>query len=256
MSSSNTIWPRIAVSGNAPALLFDLDGTLVDTDALHLQAFNDLLARFDRHIDEEYYKRHVMGFSHEQIMGAMFPAASSEEKRAYAEEKEQLVRGLFDRELEPLPGLLEFLRHAESAGCAMAVVTNAPRENARSLLRGLGMEDRFETIVYGEELEFGKPHPLPYLMALELLGAEATHAFAFEDSRSGVRAAAAAGIRTFGVRTSLSDEQLREAGAFVTIQDYRDAELHRHWRALLASGAEAAPNEDMAAPERVMRERS
>jgi len=256
MYSSSLTRSGSAVSGKAPALLFDLDGTLVDTDALHLQAFNCLLARFDRHIDEDYYKRHVMGFKHEQIMDAIFPSASADEKCAYAEEKELLVRGLFDRELEPLPGLLELLRHAESVGCAMAVVTNAPRENARLLLRGLGMEHRFKTIVYGEELEFGKPHPLPYLTALQLLGARATHAFAFEDSRSGIRAAAAAGIRTFGVRTSLSDGELRQAGAFATIQDYRDAELQRQWRVLLETDAEPVQTGGMVDSELAIKERS
>ncbi|CAB3766868.1 HAD family hydrolase [Paraburkholderia humisilvae] len=209
------------------ALLFDLDGTLVDTDALHLQAYNLLLERFARSIDVDYYKNHVMGFDSERIMDAMFPDASQAEKREYADEKERLVRGLFNRELAPLPGLLNFFRYAESIGCAMAVVTNAPRENAGLLLTGLGMAERFKTIVYGEELAYGKPHPLPYLTALQLLGASATRAFAFEDSRSGVRAASSAGIRTFGVRTSLSDAQLREAGAFATIADFRDAELRR-----------------------------
>jgi len=227
---------------SVPALLFDLDGTLVDTDRLHLEAYNLLLARFGRSIDVDYYKTHVMGFKNEQIMDAMFPDAGEQDKRDYADEKERLVRGLFDRELEPLPGLVELLRNAERAGCPTAIVTNAPRENARLLLAGLGMADRFAIIVYGEELERGKPHPLPYLTGLQLLGASADNAFAFEDSRSGIRAASAAGIRTFGVRTSLTDGQLREAGAFATIQDYRDGELRRHLRGLVGgeSGTDAA----------------
>ncbi|MEO8684986.1 MAG: HAD family hydrolase, partial [Devosia sp.] len=77
----------------------------------------------------------------------------------------------------------------------------------------------------GEELAHGKPHPLPYLEGLRLLGARPELSVAFEDSRTGVTSATAAGIATIGMRTSLDDAQLRAAGARLTAADYTDTAL-------------------------------
>ena len=75
---------------------------------------------------------------------------------------------------------------------ATIVVTNAPRANALMMLDALGITDRFRGMVIGDEMANPKPHPVPYLVGLERLGASTDHAVAFEDSRSGVRSAAAA----------------------------------------------------------------
>ena len=104
----------------------------------------------------------------------------------------------------------------------MAVVTNAPRDNAELMLRGLGWLERFPTLVIGPELARGKPDPLPYLTGLQLLGARAEDALAFEDSLSGVRAAVAAGIETVAITTGLEPAVLLGAGAAVTAQDFED----------------------------------
>ena len=101
----------------------------------------------------------------------------------------------------------------------------------------LRLGERFDTIVFGEELEKGKPHPMPYLTALEKLEGRAESAIAFEDSLSGVRSAAGARIRTIGVRSSLSAQALLGAGASHTIEDFRDAEL---WSELHRRSGEAA----------------
>jgi beta-phosphoglucomutase-like phosphatase (HAD superfamily) len=129
------------------------------------------------------------------------------------------------------------LAWAEAEGLPVAVVTNAPRENALLLLRGLGWERRFSVLVIGEELERGKPDPLPYLTALARLGAAPCHAVAFEDSLSGVRAAVAAGIAAVGLLTALTEDALRSAGAFAVARDFEDAAL----LALLGERADARP---------------
>ena len=101
----------------------------------------------------------------------------------------------------PVPGLTALLDQADGAGVPMVAVTNAPRPNAELLLSGLGITHRFKAIVIGDELAHGKPHPLPYLEGLRLAGASADGAVAFEDSRSGIQSATAAGIATIGMRT-------------------------------------------------------
>ncbi|WP_163027289.1 HAD family hydrolase, partial [Pseudomonas viridiflava] len=81
--------------------------------------------------------------------------------------------------------------------------------------------------VIGGELARGKPHPMPYLTALELLGVSADEAIAFEDSLAGVQSAHAAGIHTFGMLSGLQEQQLREAGARSVIKDFESDILWR-----------------------------
>lgn len=207
-------------------LLFDLDGTMVDTDALHLSAYNQLLAPFGRHMDPRYYKSNVMGFPNDRIMTALFPDHGASDHAAFAATKEQAFRASIDR-LEPLPGLLALLDWADSVGSARAVVTNAPRDNAELMLRGLGLTDRFPIVIIGEELAHGKPHPLPYITALLRTATAAEDAVVFEDSLSGVRSATAAGIYTVGMLTSLPEDQLRSVGARDVAVDFRDPALSR-----------------------------
>ncbi|KAA5836758.1 HAD-IA family hydrolase [Pseudomonas chlororaphis] len=206
------------------ALLFDLDGTLIDTDDLHLNAYNQLLSRWGKSMSLDYYKAHVMGFPDDMIFSGLFPQAPATQYPELAAQKEAMFRAQL-RETTPVPGVLRTLDYAQAAGIPMAVVTNAPRENAEAMLQGLGIAERFDALVIGGELARGKPDPLPYLTALRLLDASADQALAFEDSLAGVRSAAAAGIHTFGMLSGLEETQLREAGARSIIRDFNDEAL-------------------------------
>jgi beta-phosphoglucomutase-like phosphatase (HAD superfamily) len=93
------------------------------------------------------------------------------------------------------------------------------------MLAGLRIAHRFKALVIGDELAHGKPHPLPYLEALRVTGAAAGASLAFEDSRSGVRSAAAAGIPTVGIRTSLGHDDLVAAGAVISAASFDSPEL-------------------------------
>ncbi len=207
-----------------PCLLFDLDGTLVDTDSLHLKAFNLMLEPLGKQLTEAYYKSAIMGFPNPMIMEALFPSLPSAESERLILRKESLFRDLA-RELEPLPGLLDLLDWADARGCPCGVVTNAPRDNAEMMLDAIGLRRRFETLVIGEELERAKPDPLPYLTGLVRLGGTADRTVAFEDSRSGVTAASGAGLHTVGLMTSLDAAALGAAGAVKAVRDFTDPTL-------------------------------
>ena len=213
------------------ALLFDLDGTMVDTDALHIAAWNAVLAPLGRQIDADFYKARIMGFDAAATGAALFPNADLAAHLAYCETKEAAFRGLVTQ-LEPTPGLPELLDWADRLGLPKAVVTNAPRANAVLMLRGLGLVDRFPVLVIGEELAHGKPHPLPYLTGLQHLGATAARAVAFEDSLSGMRAAVAAGLESVGIATALAPAALHAAGARLVVKDFTDPVLLARLRAL------------------------
>ena len=210
---------------SAKALLFDIDGTLADTDALHLQAFNQVFGPRGHVFDRARASKELMGFSNASI-GERFPPDEPPERRlAIMGEKEAAFRNLVAGKITPLPGLMPLLARADRAGVPMVAVTNAPRLNAEMLLAGLGISHRFKTVVIGDELAHGKPHPMPYLQGLRAVNAAPSLCLACEDSRSGVQSASAAGIATIGIRTSLGHADLIEAGALTTAESFEDPEL-------------------------------
>ena len=207
------------------ALLFDIDGTLADTDALHVQAFNHVFGPRGHVFDRERASKELMGFSTASISERFLPDEPPERQAAIMAEKETEFRKLVSGKIQPVPGLMTLLARADRAGIPMVAVTNAPRLNAEMLLAGLGIMHRFKAVVIGDELPHGKPHPLPYLEGLRAANAAPDRSVAFEDSRSGVKSACAAGIATIGIRTSLGHADLVEAGSRMTASTFEDPEL-------------------------------
>jgi beta-phosphoglucomutase len=206
------------------ALLFDVDGTLADTDPIHMRAFERYLAPHGLSVDETFYRTRISGRTNAAIFAELFPERGPDEHARLGDEKEALFREMAD-ELAPLHGLPGLLDWAVSRGCRLAAVTNGPRVNLQHALHSLGIEDRFEILVAREDVALGKPDPMPYTTALERLGVVPAEAFAFEDSPAGVMAAKAAGLFTFGLLTSQPPDVLRESGADVTIADFADKAL-------------------------------
>lgn len=210
------------------ALLFDIDGTLADTDAFHLVAMNRAFAPWGQVFDRARYLCEIQGFTMQDITERLMPGQPLATRATVMAEKEQIFRNLAQSEIEPLAGLLPLLDRARELRIPIVAVTNAPRVNASMILRGLGIVDRFQTVICGEELPEGKPHPMPYLEGLRVLGAKAEHALAFEDSRSGIRSATAAGIGTIGMATGLGHDDLIAAGAVASAPDYAAPQVS-HW---------------------------
>ncbi len=215
------------------SLLFDLDGTLVDTDRLHFQAYQILLSRFNRSISIELYKSRIMGASNSNIMEHLFPDLTVDQHRELAQAKEILFRNQVGV-LEPTPGLMQLLDWAAQENIEVAVVTNAPRDNAELMLHGLGLGRFIERLVIGDELPRGKPDPFPYVTGLQMIAGHPTRALAFEDSLSGVQSASSAGIYTFGIGSGLPPISLIEAGASEVIADFNDSGLWDLLRATVA----------------------
>jgi HAD superfamily hydrolase (TIGR01509 family) len=206
------------------ALLFDLDGTLVDSDAQHLVAFQRVFAPHGIALDRSAYAKNIMGASNETIARLYLSHLPPREQAATLDAKEEAYRsGLGD--VEPIKGAVALLDYADRRGLKRAVVTNAPRANAEKVLSALGIGHRLPILVIGAELARAKPDPLPYLIGLERTGALASRSLAFEDSLSGVRAAVAAGIAVVGMSTTLDERTLIKAGAAMAVSDFTDPRI-------------------------------
>jgi len=206
------------------ALLFDLDGTLAETDSLHLPTWVDALAPYGIEVDERFYKERISGRSTGEIVRDLLPDLTEEEGISIGDAKEASFRGRV-AELEPLPGLVDFVREGKKRGLEIALVTNAPRENVGAILPVLKLEDFFGTVVLADEVGAVKPDPAPYEAALEKTGVPAEEALAFEDSLSGIASSVAAGIPTVGIASTQDPEKLRRAGAFLVAKDFTDPDL-------------------------------
>jgi HAD superfamily hydrolase (TIGR01509 family) len=207
-----------------PSLLFDLDGTLCETDDLHYEAFADMLRPLNRPIGRDEYNLKIMGYGAVDIFGYLFPGMPEADYLPLLEAKEARFLELLD-DLPALPGALKLLDRADEASIPYCVVTNAPRETGTVQLEKLGLRKRMGEPVFGQELERAKPDPLPYLTGLARLGADAAKSVAFEDSRSGIRSASGAGLTVIGLATTLPEDALLAAGATLAVPNYLDPRL-------------------------------
>lgn len=206
------------------ALLFDLDGTLANTDPLHLKAWQRCLKSEGIDVDEPFYATHITGRTTPEAVRHLFPQLDEAGVQEFAAYKERTFRQLAEG-VQPVAGLVEVLHWAAEHRRHTALVTNGSRENVSFMLKELGLEHEFEVRIYGEELHVGKPDPLPYRLALEQLRMGAAQSVAFEDSPTGVRASAAAGIRTVGIATTQTEATLAGAGAERVVKDFTDPRL-------------------------------
>lgn len=211
------------------ALLFDMDGTLTDSDPFHHEAFVEFGKAYGVDIDEATFLRYVSGQANSLIFKNLFSHVAVEEHPRLADEKEALFRQLIVGRLKPIDGLADVLNWARDHEVGLAVVSNAPRLNVSDMLSQLGVAEYFHTIVAGSEVERGKPDPLPYLTGLERLGVPANRAMAFEDAPPGIRAAHAAKIFTVGLTTTLDEPTVKNNGADLAAPNYRAPAL---WEAI------------------------
>lgn len=210
------------------AILFDLDGTLADTDSIHFSVWQDILVRYDLDIDRSFYRQRISGRTNSKIIKDIIPQLTLEDAWKLATEKEETYRRLANC-LLPTPGLDRLIDLSDRAALKRAVVTNAPEDNAVFMLKALRLTDTFPTVVMAKDAPPGKPDPAPYELALSRLMVKGKRAIAFEDSAAGIRSAIAAGIYTIGITSSHPAEDLLNAGANMTIEDFNDKQL---WKLL------------------------
>uniref|UniRef100_M1A523 Haloacid dehalogenase-like hydrolase domain-containing protein Sgpp n=1 Tax=Solanum tuberosum TaxID=4113 RepID=M1A523_SOLTU len=174
----------LPVEAPLKAILFDIDGTLCDSDPIHYYAFREMLQEIGFNggapISEEFFIKNISGMHNDELCHVLFPDWDFKRAIKFMDDKEDMFRRIASEQLKPLNGLEEVCKWIEDHGLKRAAVTNAPRPNAELIISMLGLSDFFELLIIGSECERAKPFPDPYLKALQELGVSPKHAFVFE----------------------------------------------------------------------------
>lgn len=214
------------------AVIFDLDGTLANTDPIHYQTWVDVLQKYNLEMNPDLYKAKISGRLNPDIVKDILPHLSIKEGQDLANKKEAIFRKIA-LDLQPLAGLMKLLGWINTQGLKTAIVTNAPRENAEFMLDVLNLQDYFPVVVIAEDVGVGKPDPAPYRASLHRLNILPQDAIVFEDSISGIKSAIAAGITTIGIASTHDPKLLKNVGATYVIDDFNHQQLWEYLPKLL-----------------------
>ncbi len=176
------------------AIIFDLDGVIADSHALHERAWRDLISETGRTPTAELSKIVREGRTRKDILKTLFPGYSSEELVSLGARKDTLYEENSSC-LRPVAGVLEWIQELDREGFSLAVATSASRQRAVSALRQFGIERVFEAIITASDIAAGKPDPALFLAAASALGVEPSQMLVIEDSEAGLAGAKAAGMK-------------------------------------------------------------
>jgi HAD superfamily hydrolase (TIGR01509 family) len=211
------------------AVIFDMDGVLIDSGAHHRAAWRALLAELGEEPAHPEYWRLTIGRPSEEalplLLGRRVP---DHESWRLARRKRDLYVSFAREGMVSVTGVKEFVAALSRLGVPRAVGTSASRFDVDRMLSGVGLRRHFDVIVTADDVTLGKPDPEVYELAAARMGMPAASCLVFEDSLVGVVAARRAGMRAIGVSTAHSEEELRQAGAERVIADFDGIE----WQSL------------------------
>ncbi|GII66028.1 haloacid dehalogenase [Sphaerisporangium krabiense] len=202
-------------------VIFDLDGTLVDTTYLHVVAWWEAFRRNRR--DVLMLDIHgAIGRADRALLDYLLPKASEEEAQAISDAHAEIYKPRLD-DVRPVPGAGELMRTLADRGLTVVVATSAPKDQAERLVKITGAEDAVAVLVHAGDVDKSKPHPEPVRQALDKSGMAAEQAFMIGDSVWDALSARAAGAACMGVRSGgIDTASLLDAGAEAVYKDCRD----------------------------------
>ncbi|RCG30000.1 HAD family hydrolase [Sphaerisporangium album] len=206
-------------------VIFDLDGTLVDTSYLHVVAWWEAFRR--RRRDVLMVDIHgAIGRADRALIDYLLPDVGEEEAQEISDAHAEAYKPRLDQ-VRPVPAAGELLKALADRGLTVVVATSAPKDEAERLIAITGAEDAVEVLVHAGDVERSKPHPEPVRQALDKSGIPADQAIMVGDSVWDALAARAAKTGCVGVRSGgIDSESLQDAGAEAVYKDCRDLLYH------------------------------
>jgi beta-phosphoglucomutase family hydrolase len=192
------------------AVLWDMDGVLVDTGEFHFTAWKQTFEELGIAFDKEDF-RATFGMNNAGILEWVYGRKPEPEEVArVSEKKEVLFRKLIKGKAKPLPGVLDWLRQFQVWGIKQAITSSAPPKNIEVLVAELKIKDHFDAIVSGFDLP-GKPNPDVFLKAANAIQVRPENCVVIEDAIAGVEGAKRAGMKCIAVTTTNTASKLAQA---------------------------------------------
>ena len=201
------------------AVVFDMDGVLVDSGAHHREAWIALCRECGVTPPPDFW-RLTIGRPAEEAVVLLVHGIDAAEARRLAELKRQHYTRLARRGVVGVSGAIGFIESLARDGVPRAVATSASRRDLERVLDALGLRDRIDAAVTADDVRWGKPHPEVYLRAADELGVAPGTCMVFEDAIVGVQAARAAGMRVIGITSAHTADELVAAGAERAVPDF------------------------------------
>ena len=192
-----------------------MDGVIVDSAPYHFKAWQETFQKRAVKFTEEDFKRNFGQRNDTITRRTLGESVSLSEVDVIASEKEESYRQKVAQNIKALPGAIELIKLLAKSGVKMAIASSAPMENIRLIVKGLGIEDYFQAIVWGREVAEGKPSPQVFLLAAEKLGLDPHNCLVVEDAVAGVAAAKRAGMKCLAVTNTHPATSLKEADLIV-----------------------------------------
>ncbi|MBI2135529.1 3-phosphoshikimate 1-carboxyvinyltransferase [Candidatus Woesearchaeota archaeon] len=199
------------------AVVFDMDGVLIDSEKYHLQAYNDVFEELNlgMHLSREDFKR-FFGRGAKQIIFQLFKENKiKEDPVKYATLKDKRFREVIKKYAKPLPGVIELMKEL-SKEYRLCVASSAAYENVKLITKLLKVDKYLEFFISGDDVKDTKPSPEIYLKAAKKLKLDASECVIIEDADLGIQAAKSAGMKCIAVTNTLPKEKLKQADLIVT----------------------------------------
>lgn len=210
------------ITNQFKAVIFDMDGTLVNNMNFHQRAWIDFLKTYNVNITEEEFHEKNHGTITEVVPRFFSKKLSFEEIVRLGQEKEQLYRDLYRPHLKPIDGLIDFLDKLKEANTRIGLATAGDVPNIDFTIDGLGIRHYFSTITGSEEVKRGKPDPEVYLVTASKMNIDPANCLVVEDTISGIKAGLAAGMQVMAVTTTVKREVLTQYELYGIINDYTE----------------------------------
>lgn len=206
---------------NIKTILFDMDGIVVDSEKLHIEAFEITLAKYGIKISDEAMLEFV-GRSDEAFFEYIYNEVDNSHTEEEMLEEKHKQYDIVSKNLQYIKGVDKFIDLVKDKGLKTALVTSSAKLTVAKADKILDHTQFFEAIVAEEDTNRHKPFPEPYLLGLERTKSDPNTTLVIEDSINGIKAGKAAGCTVVGMTTSFGKDRLIEAGADMAFDNYEE----------------------------------
>jgi beta-phosphoglucomutase-like phosphatase (HAD superfamily) len=202
---------------NSFVFLFDLDGTLVNTDNIYLNVWKKILIKYNIHLDLELFNKYIHGNSDDKVVSILLPKCNIEEISKIKDEL--FIKNI--NEIQIIDGMIDFIKEIKMLGYPCSIVTNCNKNVAEKIINFCEITKYIDFITIGLECSKPKPYPDPYIETINKYNIHKNKVFIFEDSKSGLLSARLSNVFcVVGITTNYSEKELLLNGADYIINNY------------------------------------